>query len=192
LIILAFLLLRPSAARPDSPVTKLRVNGQRLGLQIERLSEIGRNRGGGVDRPAFSEADIKAREYILTYIRKLGLRVQVDAAGNIIGRKEGTEMTFIPIEPASRSAPTDPRLRVCIARAAENLGLSKLFLPSGAGHDAQNIARLAPIGMIFIPSVGGISHSPKEYSRPEDVERGANVLLQTILGLDQGCLEENQ
>jgi N-carbamoyl-L-amino-acid hydrolase len=58
-------------------------------------------------------------------------------------------------------------------------------LPSGAGHDAQELARIAPMGMIFIPSVGGISHSPKEYSRPEDIANGANVLLQAVLRLDR-------
>ena len=43
--------------------------------------------------------------------------------------------------------------------------------------------------MIFIPSVGGISHSPKEYSRPEDIANGANVLMQAVLRLDRGALE---
>ena len=57
-------------------------------------------------------------------------------------------------------------------------------LPSGAGHDAQNVARFAPIGMIFVPSRGGISHSPLEYSSPEQVTNGAEVLYRTILRLD--------
>jgi N-carbamoyl-L-amino-acid hydrolase len=57
-------------------------------------------------------------------------------------------------------------------------------MPSGAGHDAQEIASLGPVGMIFIPSIGGISHSPKEFSRPGDIENGANVLLQTLVRLD--------
>jgi N-carbamoyl-L-amino-acid hydrolase len=61
-------------------------------------------------------------------------------------------------------------------------------LPSGAGHDAQELARIAPMGMIFVPSVGGISHSPKEYSRPEAIAHGANVLLQAVLRIDQGAL----
>ena len=58
-------------------------------------------------------------------------------------------------------------------------------MPSGAGHDAQDMARLAPVGMIFIPSIGGISHSPKEFSKPSDIENGANVLLQSLLKLDR-------
>jgi beta-ureidopropionase / N-carbamoyl-L-amino-acid hydrolase len=57
-------------------------------------------------------------------------------------------------------------------------------LPSGATHDAQSVARLAPSGMIFIPSIGGISHAPEEFSRPQDVVNGANVLLRSVLQLD--------
>src|SRR5574341_300750 len=81
-------------------------------------------------------------------------------------------------------APTDPRIRALIDQSAKELGLTTKVMPSGAGHDAQDMARLAPVGMIFIPSVGGISHSPKEFSRPRDIENGANVLLRTLLKLD--------
>jgi len=79
---------------------------------------------------------------------------------------------------------TDPGIRGVIAGAAQELGLRTIRLPSGAGHDAQEMARLGPVGMIFVPSVGGISHSPREYSRPGDIENGANVLLRTLLRLD--------
>src|SRR5882762_5735990 len=81
-------------------------------------------------------------------------------------------------------APTDPRVRAIIDQSAKDLGLSTKQMPSGAGHDAQDMARLAPVGMIFIPSIGGISHSPKEFSRPQDIANGANVLLHTLLKLD--------
>ena len=79
---------------------------------------------------------------------------------------------------------TDPRFRKTIDDAAKALGFTTMSMPSGAGHDAQEMARIGPAGMIFIPSVGGISHSPREYSRPEDVANGANVLLETVLRLD--------
>ena len=82
-------------------------------------------------------------------------------------------------------APTDTRIRALIADAAKELGLSTKLLPSGAGHDAQDMARLGPVVMIFVPSVGGISHSPREFSRPEDIANGANVLLHTLLKLDR-------
>ena len=82
-------------------------------------------------------------------------------------------------------APTDVRIRGLISEAARELGLSTKMLPSGAGHDAQDMARLGPVGMIFVPSVGGISHSPREFSHPEDIANGANVLLHTLLKLDR-------
>jgi N-carbamoyl-L-amino-acid hydrolase len=56
-------------------------------------------------------------------------------------------------------------------------------LPSGAGHDAQMLARLCPSGMIFVPSAGGISHNPAEHTSPEHIEAGANVLLDVLLTL---------
>jgi N-carbamoyl-L-amino-acid hydrolase len=51
------------------------------------------------------------------------------------------------------------------------------------------MARITPSGMIFVPSVGGISHSPKEFTKPEDMANGANVLLQTILKIDRATLD---
>jgi N-carbamoyl-L-amino-acid hydrolase len=71
-----------------------------------------------------------------------------------------------------------------LAASAEKLGLSFKRMPSGAGHDAQDMAKIAPTGMIFVPSVGGISHSPKELTHAEDMANGANVLLETVLALD--------
>jgi N-carbamoyl-L-amino-acid hydrolase len=82
-------------------------------------------------------------------------------------------------------APTDAGIRSLIGEAARELGLSTKLMPSGAGHDAQDMARLGPVGMIFVPSVGGISHSPREFSQPDDIINGANVLLHTLLKLDR-------
>jgi N-carbamoyl-L-amino-acid hydrolase len=61
-------------------------------------------------------------------------------------------------------------------------------MPSGAGHDAQDMAHIAPTGMIFVPSVGGISHSPEEFTSATDMANGVNVLLHTVLTLDSGSL----
>jgi len=86
---------------------------------------------------------------------------------------------------ANVPAPTDARIRTIIDQSAKELGLTTKQMPSGAGHDAQDMARIGPAGMIFIPSIGGISHSPKEFSRPQDIENGANVLLETVLAFDK-------
>jgi N-carbamoyl-L-amino-acid hydrolase len=78
-----------------------------------------------------------------------------------------------------------PAMQEAIARAAETLGLHPMRMPSGAGHDAQMAARICPMGMIFVPSVGGISHSPRELTAWADCARGADVLLETILNVDK-------
>ncbi|MBA3515104.1 MAG: hydantoinase/carbamoylase family amidase, partial [Pyrinomonadaceae bacterium] len=95
----------------------------------------------------------------------------------------GTKFDFKQVN-ASQPAPTDARFRRVIDDAAKQLGLTTKLMPSGAGHDAQEIAQLCPVGMIFVPSRDGISHSPREFSEPADITNGANVLLLTLLKLD--------
>jgi N-carbamoyl-L-amino-acid hydrolase len=114
---------------------------------------------------------------------------QIKNEAQAIAERTGTKISFSAIDAMAIPAPTDMRIRKSIDESAKELGLSTLFMPSGAGHDAQDMARIAPTGMIFIPSVGGISHSPKEYSRPEDITNGVNVLLHTILKIDRSDLE---
>jgi N-carbamoyl-L-amino-acid hydrolase len=84
----------------------------------------------------------------------------------------------------SRPAISDPQVMSWIESSATALGLSSQRMPSGAGHDAQELAHIAPMAMIFIPSVGGISHSPKEFSRAADIANGADVLLNAVMAAD--------
>ena len=76
-----------------------------------------------------------------------------------------------------------------VERIAERHGNSVLRMPSGAGHDAQMLARVCPTSMIFVPSVAGLSHNIAEHTEPADVAAGADVLLQTILELAEPVLE---
>lgn len=85
----------------------------------------------------------------------------------------------------SPAAITDERIKNMVQESADALGLSAMHMPSGAGHDAQSLKDIAPIGMIFVPSKGGISHAPAEFTSPEQITNGANVLLQTIVRMDQ-------
>jgi beta-ureidopropionase / N-carbamoyl-L-amino-acid hydrolase len=100
-----------------------------------------------------------------------------------IAKASGTKFSFTKIVD-DQPVLTDPRMQKIVADSAAQLNLTTKLLPSGATHDAQSIGHLAPIGMIFIPSVAGISHAPQEFSRPEDIVRGANVLLRCVLQLD--------
>jgi len=109
-------------------------------------------------------------------------------AGRIAAARS-TPIQFSEIDVASPPAPTDEQMRRVIAASAQDLGLSYALMPSGAGHDAQDIASIAPVGMIFVPSVDGISHSPREYTSALDMANGATVLLKTVLAIDNGALE---
>jgi len=84
---------------------------------------------------------------------------------------------------ATLPAPCAPRIQDAIEAVCKTQGLSAQRMYSAAGHDAQNLAAVTDSGMIFIPSVGGKSHRTDETSDPRAVERGANVLLHTLLDL---------
>jgi len=100
-----------------------------------------------------------------------------------------TPIRFSEVDVASPPAPTDQQMRRIISAAADDLGMSFKLMPSGAGHDAQDMTHIAPTGMIFVPSVNGVSHSPKEFTSPEDMANGASVLLKTVIAIDEGALE---
>jgi len=102
-----------------------------------------------------------------------------------ISKSSNVKISFRNLNVTSRPAFMDADIMIKISTVAKQLGYSQKTMQSGAGHDAQEMAHITRAGMIFIPSVGGISHSPKEFSKPVDMANGANVLLQTILALDK-------
>jgi beta-ureidopropionase / N-carbamoyl-L-amino-acid hydrolase len=132
--------------------------------------------------PGLVKHSIELRDLSAEKIAQFGDEIQRQAQE--IARKTGTE---IQIKKVAHDPPAiaDPEIQKTIEEAAAGLGLKTMRLPSGAGHDAQWMARLAPMGMIFVPSAGGISHSPKELTSWQDCANGANVLLQTILSVDR-------
>ena len=79
--------------------------------------------------------------------------------------------------------PMSAEMQSAFKGACDDLGLSSVVLPSGAIHDAQSLVDICPVGMIFVPSVNGTSHSPYEFTQWEDCVNGANVLLQAALRL---------
>ena len=89
----------------------------------------------------------------------------------------------IEIKSFTKPALSSTRVMEAINRSAESLGLSKRIMHSGAGHDCQLMAGITEVGMIFVPSHDGVSHAPSEFTRPEDLENGANVLLNAVLRL---------
>jgi N-carbamoyl-L-amino-acid hydrolase len=132
--------------------------------------------------PGQVDLTVELRDLSMEKIESLWSQINNEAQK--IASRFDTEFSYVK-QHSNVAALSDPKIRQVILDAAQSLQLSTLQMPSGAGHDAQDLAQIGPMGMIFVPSVRGISHSPHEFTRPQDVTNGANVLLQTILRLDQ-------
>ncbi|MGI0492997.1 Zn-dependent hydrolase [Alkalinema pantanalense CENA528] len=112
-----------------------------------------------------------------------GLVAQIRSACEKIAQSTGTEIT---LQPTLHIQPTlaAPQIMAVIENVANQLQLPTLELPSRAGHDAQEIGRITDMGMIFVPSRSGISHSVDEYTSNQQCVQGAMVLLKTLIQLD--------
>ena len=159
---------------------------QTPGRQVGTVGRIRAEPGAPNVIPGRVVMSLELRDLSAEKIERIFDRIEAEARS--IGEETGTEIAFEPLYVSAVPPPTDKRVRRLIDESARSLGLTTKRMPSGAGHDAQEMARIAPTGMIFVPSVEGISHSPKEFTRPEDMANGANVLFQTILRIDRGGL----
>ncbi|MDQ3350480.1 MAG: Zn-dependent hydrolase [Actinomycetota bacterium] len=107
---------------------------------------------------------------------KIAEFVRVAAADEDVEVASETLARFEPVE-------FDPFVVDLVEEIAGAAGHTTMRLPAGAGHDAQMMARICPAGMIFVPSVNGISHNPAEHTEPDDIAAGADVLARTMLRL---------
>ena len=91
----------------------------------------------------------------------------------------------LQVTPLGKHSPTlmSENMQQAFAETCDDLGLSHVSLTSGAGHDGQSFDGICPVGMIFVPSKDGASHSAREFTEWKDCVNGANVLLQTVLRL---------
>lgn len=131
--------------------------------------------------PGRVEFPVELRDLDAAKIERIWSRIEKRFAQ--IAREENVTISCSSLS-VDEPARTDPAFQQAIRESAQAAGLATMDLPSGAGHDAQNVARFAPMGMIFVPSRGGISHSPKEFTPWEDVANGAEVLYRSLLLLD--------
>ena len=143
-------------------------------------ANVGRIRvepGGANVVPGLSDFTIDVRSASLAGLAKLEDLVEETVA--TVAAEEGLtaelESTFA-LEPLQ----LDPALVAVLERAAATEGATVRRMPSGAGHDAMVIGRHVPAAMLFVPSHGGVSHSPEEDSRPEHVELGMHVLASAL------------
>tara|TARA_R110000868_G_scaffold34248_4_gene123695 strand:- start:5801 stop:7114 length:1314 start_codon:yes stop_codon:yes gene_type:complete len=155
----------------------------REGRQVGTVGKISAQPGAYNVVPGKVVLGLEIRDLSYDKIWELFHEIEKRAAN--IAASSGTTITFKNQLVAAMPALTDKSIQDKIVQAANALGFTYKHMPSGAGHDSQNMALIAPIGMIFVPSVGGISHSPKEFTSAVDMANGANVLLQTILALDK-------
>ncbi len=110
---------------------------------------------------------------------------EIEKRAAAIAVSGGTTITFKNQLLGATPALTSKSIQDKIVQSAKALGFTYKYMQSGAGHDSQDMALITPVGMIFVPSVSGISHSPKEFTKAIDMANGANVLLQTILTIDK-------
>ncbi len=179
----------PMAARHDALVGAAemilavhRIAREEPGTQVATVGRIAAFPGAPNVIPGRVEMSLEIRDLSNAHI--LDIFGQIRRASREIAKARGLALTFrkTPIHEIAKE--TDPRFRDIIEAAARERGYSARRMPSGAGHDAQAVARIAPIGMIFVPSVGGISHAPEEFTAPEALARGADVLLDAVLEID--------
>jgi beta-ureidopropionase / N-carbamoyl-L-amino-acid hydrolase len=127
--------------------------------------------------PGIAKITVELRDLSAEKIARMGAEVEKRARAIAAETR-----TTVEIRKASHheSALADPKLQTVIEECSAKLGFKTKRLPSGAGHDAQSMARICPMAMIFVPSVNGISHSPQELTRWEDCANGAAVLLEAV------------
>jgi len=159
-----------------------RIASEMSGDQVATVGRIEAFPGAPNVVPGRVEASLEIRDLDDERILEVFERIRTEAQA--LADADGTTIAFRKSPIREMAAETDPRLRDMIEAAAEAHGYSSLRMPSGAGHDAQAVAHVAPIGMIFVPSKDGISHAPEEFTSSEDLARGADVLLGTVLALD--------
>lgn len=152
------------------------------GRQVGTIGRIQAYPGAPNVVPGKVVMSLEIRDLSMEKIGRLFERIESES--QVLAEISDTVITFEQFY-ESPAAITDDRIKSLINDVADELGLSSMHMPSGAGHDAQSLKGIAPLGMIFVPSVKGISHAPTEFTSEQDVTNGGNVLIQTIIRLDK-------
>jgi N-carbamoyl-L-amino-acid hydrolase len=155
----------------------------RPGSQVGNVGWVQVSPGAPNVVPGHVRLPVELRDLRREVMDEMAARIR--ARAEAIAREAGVTLTMERYS-TDEPAPTDPNLRDLIEAEAKAAGYTTLRMPSGAGHDAQSLGRAGVrIGMIFVPSEGGISHSPRERTEWDDCARGAEVLYRTLRALDQ-------
>lgn len=169
-----------AAAAKDLLVVRDVVRGE-AGRQVGTVGYMRAEPGAVNVIPGRAEFPVELRDLDAEKIDRMWERIQERFKET--DEEENVETRCTALDDVS-PARADPAFQAAIGDAAESLGLATMDLPSAAVQDAQQIAKIAPIGMIFVPSRDGISHSPEEFSSWQDIANGAEVLYRAVLLLD--------
>ncbi len=153
------------------------------GRQVGTVGKVAASPGAYNVIPGKVMLGLEIRDLSSEKILKLFRDIEKRAAE--IAQSTRTKISFRNLNVPAKPALMTNSIQDKITESAQMLGYTYKRMQSGAGHDAQEMAQIAPAGMIFVPSVGGISHSPKEFTKAVDMANGANVLLHTVLALDK-------
>ena len=157
------------------------------GAQVGTVGRIEAKPGVPNVIPGFVNLSLELRDLSSKKIQDMFNLINQNA--KIIAQKTSTKIEFEPIDATGEPALMDKRIMNIIKEASKDFKYSAQVMPSGAGHDAQDMALIAPTAMIFVPSRDGISHSPEEFTSFEMIYKGANILLKTIVELDKTKLD---
>jgi N-carbamoyl-L-amino-acid hydrolase len=179
----------PMAERRDALVAASRViesvqaiANSEPGAQVGTVGQLNVKPNAPNVVPGSVDMTVEFRDLDGVKVARLGAALKARCAEIAKATNTEIEVVFTSRHAGARATPA---IQAVIEKAAAGLNLKTMRLPSGAGHDAQAIATLGPMGMIFVPSVNGISHSPRELSRWDEIAQGADVLMATILELDK-------
>ena len=153
------------------------------GTQVATVGRVRTEPGAPNVVPGHVEMSLEIRD--LEAQKMATVLAEIKAEANRLATSRGTPISFSEVDAALVPAPTDERLRTIIETSATSLGLSHRRLPGGAGHDAEDMAHVAPMAMIFVPSKGGIIHAPQD-TKLADIANGVDTLVRTLLAIDRG------
>ncbi len=179
----------PMAERQDALVAASQLTlavgeavNARPGRQVGTVGQLNVEPNAPNVIPGSVRMTIELRDLSTAKLNEIMSDIRQRAAAVAIATRTRIDISDLSTNPPALATEDVQR---AIERASTSLGLSHRRQASGAGHDAQMMAQLGPMGMIFVPSVGGISHSPRELTRWEDCANGANVLLSAVLEMDR-------
>jgi beta-ureidopropionase / N-carbamoyl-L-amino-acid hydrolase len=159
------------------------------GPQVGSVGKISVPSGAPNIIPGKVEMSLQMRD--LSSDKIMRMFADIEKRAELIAQENNTKIQFENLNLGTTPTFASQEIQEKMMSAAKYLGISYINMQSGAGHDVQEMSKLGPIGLVFIPSKDGISHNPMEYSSPSEMVNGANVMLLTVLMLDKDWIAKH-